>query len=220
MKSKLQFLRWLMLLMLSLSALETWAQKPYPNEGNQTVCITGEAEPYGVINTIGSTYAWSVIGGTASTDWVLTSTNTNLATVLWKSAGIYTVQVIETNSAGCALPNPVTVQVTVNPMPTATITGTTAVCQNGTAPVVTFTGAGGTAPYTFTYTINGGANQTVTTSTGNSVTVTVPTTAAGTFTYALVSVQDASATACSQAQTGSAVVTVDPLPNTSPIYHN
>ena len=105
-------------------------------------------------------------------------------------------------------------------MPTATISGTTAVCQNATAPVITFTGAGGTVPYTFTYTINGGTAQTVTTTTGTSVTVTVPTTTAGTFTYALVSVQDASGTACSQAQTGSAVVTVNPLPTTSPIYHN
>ena len=206
--------------MLSLSALGTWAQGPYANTGAQTVCLTGIAEPYGVINTVGSTYAWSVTGGTASTDWVLTSNTSNLATVLWKTAGTYTVQVIETNSSGCALPDPVTVSVTVNPMPTATISGTTAVCQNATAPVVTFTGAGGTAPYTFTYTINGGANQTVTTTSGNSVTVTVPTTAAGTFTYALVSVQDASGTTCSNAQTGSAVVTVNPLPTTSPIYHN
>ena len=48
---------------------------------------------------------------------------------------------------------------------------------------------------------------------GNSVaTVPVPTGTAGTFTYSLVSVQDASTTACTQAQTGSAVVTVNPLP--------
>ena len=100
MKTKLQFLRWIMLLMLSLSALGTWAQGPYANTGAQTVCLTGIAEPYGVINTVGSTYAWSVTGGTASTDWVLTSNTSNLATVLWKTAGTYTVQVIETNSSG------------------------------------------------------------------------------------------------------------------------
>ena len=42
--------------------------------------------------------------------------------------------------------------VTVNPLPTATISGTTAVCKDAASPNITFTGASGTAPYTFTYT--------------------------------------------------------------------
>jgi uncharacterized protein (TIGR02145 family) len=100
----------------------------------------------------------------------------------------------------------------VNPLPTASISGTTAVCQNSTAPFITFTGASASAPYTFTYNINGGASQFVTTSSGNSVTVAAPTTTVGTFSYTLVSVQDGSSTACSQSQSGSAVVTVNPLP--------
>ena len=57
--------------------------------------------------------------------------------------------------------------VTINPLPTASISGTTAVCVGATAPNVTFTGANGTAPYTFTYKINSGSNQTVTTTSGN-----------------------------------------------------
>jgi len=52
----------------------------------------------------------------------------------------------------------------------------------------------------------------VTTTVGNSVTVAAPTNTLGTFTYNLVSVQDGSSTACFQAQTGSAVVTVSILP--------
>src|SRR5690606_20729682 len=78
-------------------------------------------------------------------------------------------------------------------------------------PQVTFTGANGTAPYTFTYTINGGAAQTVV-STGNIATVDVPTGTVGTLTYSLVSVQDASSTACIQNQSGSVSITVNPLP--------
>ena len=78
--------------------------------------------------------------------------------------------------------------VTVNSLPTAAISGTTSVCQNGSSPAITFTGANGTAPYTFTYTLNGGSTQTITTSVGNSVTLAVPTSSTGTFTYALVSV--------------------------------
>jgi hypothetical protein len=102
--------------------------------------------------------------------------------------------------------------ITVNPLPTATITGTTAVCKDAAAPEVTFTGAAGTAPYTFTYSINGGSSLSVTTTSGNSVTVAAPTGTSGIFTYTLLSVQDAGGTTCSQAQTGSAVITVNPLP--------
>ncbi|MXV53348.1 DUF11 domain-containing protein, partial [Pedobacter sp. HMF7647] len=101
--------------------------------------------------------------------------------------------------------------VTVNALPTATITGTTVVCVGSSAPSIIFAGANGTAPYTFTYTINGGSNQTVITSSGNSVTVTQPTTTSGTYNYALVSVKDASSTSCSQAQSGNATITVNPV---------
>lgn len=210
MKTKILSVRWLIIFILLVSAVGVNAQ-PYPESGAQIVCISGIAEPYGVINTVGSTYLWTIDGATTSADWVLTSTGSNLITVLWVTPGNYSVQVLETNAAGCANPLPVEVAVTVNPLPTATISGTIAVCEDGTSPDVTFTGADGTAPYTFTYTINGGSNLTVT-SVGNSVTVAAPTTVAGDFTYALVSVEDASATNCSQAQTGSAVITVNPLP--------
>ena len=116
------------------------------------------------------------------------------------------------SSTSCIQSQSGSAAVTINPLPTATVSGTTSVCRDGAFPDITFTGAGGTVPYTFTYTINGGSNQTVTTTSGNSVTVAVPTTTAGTFTYALVSVRDAGTTTCSQAQSGSAVVTVNPLP--------
>src|ERR1035437_1381020 len=97
----------------------------------------------------------------------------------------------------------------INDPPTATINGTTAVCMGAAPPNITFTGTTGTAPFTFTYTINGGTNKTITTTSGNSVTVSVPTGTAGTYTYNLVSVQDVYKTV---AQTGSAVVTINPLP--------
>ena len=102
--------------------------------------------------------------------------------------------------------------VTVNPLPAASIEGTTTICQNSADPLITFTGASATAPYTFTYNINGGANQVITTTSGNSVTIATPTTTAGSFSYNLVSVQDGSSTSCSQAQAGSAVITIIPAP--------
>lgn len=53
-----------------------------------------------------------------------------------------------------------TTYATTDPIPAATITGATSICQNGTAPVIFLDGSGSTAPYTFTYNINGGASQT------------------------------------------------------------
>jgi nitrogen fixation protein FixH len=210
MKRKLAFKGILLLLLIMAAAGEAWAQGPYPNTGNQTVCITGVPEPYGVILVTGSTYAWTVDGTTTSANWVLNSNGTNLTSITWNTPGVYTVGVLETTALSCPGLR-VTIQVTVNPRPTATISGATSVCQNATSPVITFTGANGIAPYTFTYNINGGTNATVVSS-GNTATVTVPTTASGTFTYNLVSVADANTPSCSQLQTGSAVVTVNPLP--------
>lgn len=104
--------------------------------------------------------------------------------------------------------------VIVNALPTATVSGTTEVCLNGTPPVITLTGAGTTSPYTFTYNINNGANITVT-GIGNSAAINAPTNIAGSFTYNLINVKDATANLCSQAQTGNSVITVNPLPTAS-----
>ncbi|MFH6937646.1 beta strand repeat-containing protein, partial [Flavobacterium sp. FlaQc-30] len=110
---------------------------------------------------------------------------------------------------GCSTIKPVVI--TVNPLPTASIGATGPVCiGDAVQPVVTFTGANGTAPYTFTYTIGGNGPFTVSTVSGNSVNVPAPTAVAGNFAYALVSVKDSSTSACTQTQTGSATVTINP----------
>ena len=95
-------------------------------------------------------------------------------------------------------------------LPSATIAGTTTVCQNATSPLITFTGSGGTAPYTFTYTRTGlTGNQTIsTTGTNSTITVSVPTGTAGTFTYTLVSVHDATLPIVEQLTPGTATVNV------------
>ncbi|MDR2963844.1 MAG: hypothetical protein LBU90_09490 [Bacteroidales bacterium] len=81
-----------------------------------------------------------------------------------------------------------TVSITVNPNPTATLSGGGEVCEGTTATAVTATISGGTADYTYSYTDNGTA-KTGTTSTTATVPQTVPT-AAGTYTYTLTSVKD------------------------------
>jgi nitrogen fixation protein FixH len=157
-------------------------------------------------------FTYNIDGGASQT---ITSTgNTATISVPVTTAGSFTYNLVSVQDASgttCSQVQTGSAVITVNPLPTATISGTTAVCQNATQPVITFTGANGTAPYIFTYNIDGGANQTIT-STGNTATISVPVTTSGSVTYNLISVQDASGTTCSQAQTGSAVITIDPLP--------
>ncbi|MFV5700884.1 PKD domain-containing protein [Flavobacterium sp. XS2P12] len=96
-------------------------------------------------------------------------------------------------------------------LPTATITtNATSVCTNGTQPVITFTGIGGSAPYTFTYTINGGPNITTSQSTGDILTLNVPTSTLGSFVYTLVSVKDS--TNATQMQSAAVTIKVNALP--------
>ena len=106
-----------------------------------------------------------------------------------------------------------TVTVTVSRVPSATVTGTTTICLNGSAPTLTFTGSNGIPPYSFSYNINGGATQTVSSAaTSNTATVTVPASVAAVLNYNLISVTDASPALCSNNLTSVATVTVKDLP--------
>ncbi|MFN6228142.1 MAG: PKD domain-containing protein, partial [Bacteroidota bacterium] len=185
--------------------------------GTTAVCVNA-IEPQltftGADGDAAFTFTYTINGG-ATQSITTTSGNSITLAAPTTTAGTYSyslLTVTDANGATCTQNVSGTAVITVNPLPTATITGTTSVCLNATEPQITFTGGNATAPYTFSYTINGGAVQNVTTTTGNSVTVNVPTSAAGTFTYTLLSVTDASSTICSQLQTGAAAVTVWPLP--------
>jgi len=166
-----------------------------------TATITATPSPAGSYN-----YFWSSTTGIPDPG--------NVATFTTAIAGDYTVTITETAAPNCAS-LPATGTLTLNPLPTANITGTANVCQfNTTLPVITFTGLIGTPPFTFTYNING-APYTITTTSGNSTTVSAPTGTAGVFNYDLLSVTDSSLpAACSQPITGqSAIITVLSQPN-------
>jgi len=176
--------------------------------GTTTLCV-GSIITY-TTDPGNSAYVWLVsAGGTPTAGG---GPNDNFVTVHWTVAAPQTISVNYQAGPGCSASSPHVENVTVNPLPTATISGTISVCQNSAPPLITFTGASATAPYTFTYNINGLPNSTVTTVVGNSVTVAAPTNIVGAFTYNLVSVQDGSLTTCSQVQSGSVIVTVNPLP--------
>jgi len=169
------------------------------------------------------TFTYTVNDGPERT--VTTSSGSNIATVSVSTGtvGVYIYELVSVedgSATGCSQDQTGSATVTVNPLPTASISGTTSVCRNDSPPLLTFTGASGISPYTFTYTINDGPENTVTTISGNSVTVPAPTGTAGTFIYDLVSVRDNNSPACEQAQSGSAIITVNSLPLTSSITGN
>jgi hypothetical protein len=164
--------------------------------------------------TVPYTFTYSINGGTAQTVSTI-SGNTVTVNVPTNAAGIFSYSLIsvkETSSTACLASASGTATITVNPLPSATISGNTSVCQNSASPVITFSGTGGSAPYTFIYRVNGGSDQSATTTSGNSVTVSVPTSTPGTFAYTLVSVRDGSSTTCLNSASGTATVVVNPLP--------
>lgn len=94
---------------------------PVPNTSAITpttaVCV-GDNVVYSVTATSGSTYNWSVTGGT-----VISGAGTNSVTINWTTAGSQTITVTETNSNGC-VGTPVTVTITVNSCTVNITTGT------------------------------------------------------------------------------------------------
>ncbi|MEZ4891005.1 MAG: hypothetical protein R2779_10790 [Crocinitomicaceae bacterium] len=100
----------------------------------------------------------------------------------------YTLQSVEQVTSGCSLNRKTgTATVVINPMPNATSTGATTVCQGAPSPQVTFTGSNSSNNYQFTYTLNGGANQALTTTGGaTTATINVPTNACSRYVYVCI----------------------------------
>lgn len=170
-------------------------------------CATGTISP-----TVSGTGTFSSNPATGIS-WVSTSTGEiNLAA---SQPGTYTITFTYNAGGGCTLP--ASQQITIKGLPSASISGTNAVCKDASAPQIKFTGSGGTGPYSFGYTLNSGSGAggvvTLTTAAGTeSVTVQASTATAGTFTYTLSRVSDAY---CSNNASGTAIVTVRPLPTAS-----
>ncbi|AYQ33265.1 T9SS type A sorting domain-containing protein [Runella sp. SP2] len=198
---------------IPLASSKVLADPPLPTativNNNSPVCA-GVNATFTVIGTSGATLTYTLTGLTG--DQTLVLTGANQAITLNNPSADVTLTLVSVAKSNCLVGLTATSTVTVNPLPTATIAGGTTVCKNVTSPKITLTGAAGTAPYTFTYKINNGSEQEITTTNGNSVNLDAPTSDVGTFEYVLVRVKDASSTACSQTQMGSAMVTVNPLP--------
>ena len=128
---------------------------------------------------------------------------TNPLTVSPASSTSYTV--IATGANGCK--NDATANVIVHPLPTATLTGTTAICSGSSATLnVVLTGTG---PWNVTYTANG-VTQPV--QIANNYSFNFLVSPASTTTYQLLSVTDFWGCNANVSGSGSASVTVNSLP--------
>ena len=138
MKTKLK-LRKLKILLAAIFLINSHLLLAQTNTSpTQTVCAGSLAEPY-LINppTTGSTYQWSISGGGV----INPGTTSDNITVDWGvSPGTYTITVIETDANGC-LGSPVTVDVTVNPLPTATTASNQTACFGSSIPDLTASGS-------------------------------------------------------------------------------
>lgn len=151
----------------------------------------------------------SVTLSSSSASSYLWNTGATSQTIQVSSSGAYYVTVTDGN--GCSATS-AAVNVTVNALPTATISGGGSLCAGSGSSTVSFTGSGGVAPYTFSYRVNGGSVQTITTTSGNSVSINVPSNTFGAFTYSLVGVRESSATICENSASGEVTVHVNSLP--------
>ncbi|MDP1621761.1 MAG: LamG-like jellyroll fold domain-containing protein [Bacteroidales bacterium] len=145
-------------------------------------------------------YTWTVSSGGTIT----AGATTNSITVTWNATGAQTVSVNYSNANGCSAVAPVSFPVTVNTLPTPSITGTGTVCQ-GTSGSVYTTQPGMT---NYVWTVSPGGTITAGGGTTNN-TVTVTWTTGGAKT---VTVNYNNASGCAAATPASFSVTVNPTP--------
>ncbi len=166
--------------------------------GNSPVCANTNGVTYSVTNNMGSTYNWSVTGGS-----LVSGQGTSTITVNWGAMSLGTVSVTETNT-GCS--TTVNKSITINPLPvTGTITGPSPVCANTSGVIYSVTNTAGS---NYAWTVIGTGSSLVSGNGTNSIIVNWGT---GTGT---VKVVETSAAVC----VGSMVtktVTINALPTTS-----
>ncbi|MEN2403180.1 hypothetical protein GKZ90_0025600, partial [Flavobacterium sp. MC2016-06] len=178
--------------------------------GLLTFTATAGTGPYTIVykeNSGANQTATGVVSGTSFTPFTATVTGSTTYTLV-SVTGSDTCSRTTGFTGGSAV-------ITVNPLPQGSLTANGPFCATGSGQL-TFTATAGTGPYTIVYKENGGANQTATgVVSGTSFT---PFTAAvtGSTTYTLVSVTGSDTCSRTTGFTGgSAVITVNPLPQGS-----
>lgn len=180
-----------------------------------TVCA-GSNKIYDVEPSPGSTYYWSLQGGTAfGTISAVTGRTDSISIVYSASTGMDTLQLVEAGPSGC-LSDTIKLALVKLPSISVAISGTDSICQNSSSVGVlqlTFTGS---APFTITYT-DGVTPVNITTST-NPYLITSPVyNTSGVYPYTITTASGLGS--CPANISGSASITVFPKPSPGAINH-
>ena len=173
--------------------------------GNVTVCPNGSATVT-FTGTPNATVTYTVNGGANQTILLNASGTATVANTYTTTTIFSLVSVSTLGNPSCSQTQTGSVTVTVKNLPVVSIAANTDICVGGSA-TVTFTG---TPNATVTYTVNGGVSQTIILN--NTGVATITNTYSSTTVFALVSVASNGTPNCSQPQTGTATITVVPLP--------
>lgn len=193
----------LLMIMFGLNVFITKAQVPV-----DSVCAGTSGKTYYVTATSGSTYNWTINGGTQASG----GTSNSITVDFNSNSGVDTIMVQETDSNGCQA-DPVYLAVVRLDNPTASISGATTLCNEDSAQVtVSLTGA-----YPISLTYNDGTSNITVNNISSSSYQFYTGSLTSTTSYSLVSVEDNNT--CSATPSGSVQVTVFPKPTTSQIFH-
>ncbi|MFH0842169.1 MAG: SpvB/TcaC N-terminal domain-containing protein [Bacteroidota bacterium] len=167
--------------------------------GSASVCAYSTGNVY-TTQTGMTNYSWTVTGGTITAGGG--STN-NTVTVTWSAAGTGHVKVNYTNASGCTAASQYDLSVSINALPSISISGSASVCAYSTGNVYT-TQSGMT---NYSWTVTGGTITAGGGSTNNTATITWNTVGTG-----HVKVNYTNANGCTAASQTDKPVTVNSLP--------
>lgn len=187
---------------------------PHASIDHDTIVCQNSAEP--VVTFTGSnatpdyTFEYTINGVNSTITSNGSNATLSIPTLVADTFEIHLLSVSESSIAACAADIDTTITIIVNPLPTASITGDTSVCELDLEPIVTFTASDATAPYWIYFTLNGTPDSILTT--GSTAQYSVPTSTPGLYTFELTGVKESSTTACYQSVSGSVEVLVRERP--------
>lgn len=178
---------------------------------NDTVCAGATSVNYWLNGSAGSTFSWSIGGGSQTGGTTTDSIQVDFSS----TPGIDTITVVETDSNGC-LGDPVKLAVVRVAPPTVSIAGATSLCfADSTNVTVTLTG---NSPWDLTY--DDGSGNTIVTVTSSPYLINTSSLTTST-TYTLVNVEDRlGCTTTPSGGSSTVLVTVYPQVVTGTIQHN
>lgn len=188
----------------TLSSIFTFLYAPAPNNavtnGNATICSTSSIPPLSVASITGTSVNWydAATGGT-----LLQANSLNYTPT---AAGTFYAEAYNINT-NCKSPSRTAVTLTIVPVPTASISGTTTICSENSTTI----NFNGTANAIVTYTVDNGASQTITLNSTGFASLATPILNSNS-TYALVNVVSPINSSCSTAYTDLVLITVNPIP--------